>query len=161
MKNAVGLTPLAVILAILIGGALLGPLGALLAIPVAAAVQVLVVDLLREREDADDAPEPAVAVSVAGCGSNRQQWSRRSSDRPGASRSESGQRRAVARRSPIRPGAVQPPRRAGDASSLRRVALLGGRPRQPCGEPDRRGGRAQRGTKWLIARTPDRRGTLV
>ncbi len=65
MKNAVGLTPLAVILAILIGGALLGPLGALLAIPVAAAVQVLVVDLLREREDADDAAEPALAVSVA------------------------------------------------------------------------------------------------
>jgi predicted PurR-regulated permease PerM len=65
MKNAVGLTPLAVILAILIGGALLGPLGALLAIPVAAAVQVLVVDLLREREDADDDGEPALAVSVA------------------------------------------------------------------------------------------------
>ncbi|HEU5433504.1 MAG TPA: AI-2E family transporter, partial [Thermomicrobiales bacterium] len=65
MKNAVGLTPLAVILAILIGGTLLGPLGALLAIPVAAAVQVLVADLLREREEADDDREPAVAVSIS------------------------------------------------------------------------------------------------
>jgi predicted PurR-regulated permease PerM len=54
MKNAVGLTPLAVILAILIGGALLGVLGAVLAIPVAAAVQVVLGDLLRSREETVD-----------------------------------------------------------------------------------------------------------
>jgi predicted PurR-regulated permease PerM len=54
MRNAVGLTPLTVILAVLVGNALLGPLGAILAIPVAAAVQVMVSELLRTREEADD-----------------------------------------------------------------------------------------------------------
>jgi predicted PurR-regulated permease PerM len=54
MRNAVGLTPLSVILAVLIGGALLGPLGAVLAIPVAAAVQVLVQNLIQVRAEAVD-----------------------------------------------------------------------------------------------------------
>lgn len=54
MRNAVGLTPLTVILAVLVGGALLGILGAILAIPVAAAVQVLISELLRTREETDD-----------------------------------------------------------------------------------------------------------
>lgn len=58
MRNAVGLTPLTVILALLVGGALLGPVGAVLAIPVAAAVQVLVSELLRSREEADDEEAP-------------------------------------------------------------------------------------------------------
>jgi predicted PurR-regulated permease PerM len=54
MRNAVGLTPLSVILAVLVGSTLLGPLGAILAIPVAAAVQVLISELLRTREETDD-----------------------------------------------------------------------------------------------------------
>ena len=56
MKNAVGLTPLAVILALLVGGTLLGILGAVLAIPVAAAIQVVLGDLLRSREEGVDSP---------------------------------------------------------------------------------------------------------
>lgn len=51
MRNAVGMSPLTVILAVLVGGALAGPLGSLLAIPVGAAVQVLVSNLLRLRDD--------------------------------------------------------------------------------------------------------------
>jgi predicted PurR-regulated permease PerM len=51
MKNAVGMSPLTVILAVLIGNALAGPMGSLLAIPVGAAVQVLVSNLLRGRDD--------------------------------------------------------------------------------------------------------------
>ncbi|CAN5819676.1 AI-2E family transporter [soil metagenome] len=51
MKNAVGMSPLTVILAVLIGNALGGPVGSLLAIPVGAAVQVLVGNLLRGRDD--------------------------------------------------------------------------------------------------------------
>jgi predicted PurR-regulated permease PerM len=51
MKNAVGMSPLTVILAVLIGNALGGPVGSLLAIPVGAAVQVLVSNLLRGRDD--------------------------------------------------------------------------------------------------------------
>ena len=51
MKNAVGMSPLTVILAVLIGGVLAGPLGALLAIPVGAAVQVLIQNLVRLRDD--------------------------------------------------------------------------------------------------------------
>ncbi len=68
MKNSVGLTPLAVILALLIGGTLLGILGAVLAIPVAAAVQVVIGDLLRSREDTPDtgAIGAAMAANLSG-----------------------------------------------------------------------------------------------
>jgi predicted PurR-regulated permease PerM len=70
MKNAVGMTPLTVILAVLIGGSIGGPLGAILAIPVGAACQVLIGELLRGRADDPDtrtrigatsASEPAAA----------------------------------------------------------------------------------------------------
>jgi predicted PurR-regulated permease PerM len=54
MRNAVGMTPLTVILAVLVGGALYGPLGSILAIPIGAAVQVLVQDLLHARADDPD-----------------------------------------------------------------------------------------------------------
>lgn len=50
MKNAVDLTPAAVLISVLIGGSLLGFMGALLALPLAAASKVVVRDLwLRER----------------------------------------------------------------------------------------------------------------
>lgn len=51
MKNAVGMSPLTVVLAVLIGNSLAGPIGSLLAIPIGAAVQALVSNLLRGRED--------------------------------------------------------------------------------------------------------------
>lgn len=51
MKNAVGMSPLTVVLAVLVGNALAGPIGALLAIPIGAAVQVVVQNLLRLRDD--------------------------------------------------------------------------------------------------------------
>jgi len=54
MRNAVGMTPLTVILAVLVGGVLLGPLGSILAIPIGAAVQVLVQELLHLRDDMPD-----------------------------------------------------------------------------------------------------------
>lgn len=51
MKNAVGLTPLTVVLAVLVGNALGGPMGSIIAIPIGAAVQVIVSSLLRSRDD--------------------------------------------------------------------------------------------------------------
>jgi predicted PurR-regulated permease PerM len=48
-RRAVQVSPLATIVAVLLGGALLGLLGALLAIPAAAAVQLLVQDLRAEK----------------------------------------------------------------------------------------------------------------
>lgn len=51
MKNSVGLTPLTVILAVLIGNALGGPIGSIIAIPLGAATQVIVSSLLRSRDD--------------------------------------------------------------------------------------------------------------
>lgn len=51
MKNAVGMSPLTVILAVLIGDTLYGPMGSLVAIPIGAAIQVLVSNLLRLRDD--------------------------------------------------------------------------------------------------------------
>jgi predicted PurR-regulated permease PerM len=73
MKNAVGMTPLTVILAVLIGGSLAGPLGAVLAIPVGAALQVLVGELLRNR--ADD-PDTVSAIRARGAGAIIQRGAR-------------------------------------------------------------------------------------
>jgi predicted PurR-regulated permease PerM len=69
MRNAVGMTPLTVILAVLVGATLAGPIGAVLAIPVGAAVQVLVQDMLRNRADDADSVLATAAVeehAVAG-----------------------------------------------------------------------------------------------
>ena len=54
MRNAVGLTPLTVVLAVQVGGAIGGPVGAILAIPVAGAFQVIVQDLLLTRKESLD-----------------------------------------------------------------------------------------------------------
>lgn len=68
-KRTVALHPLLVLVAVLIGGSQLGVLGALLAIPVAAAAQIVVKDWWRHRErpsaviapDGPPEPEPGVA----------------------------------------------------------------------------------------------------
>lgn len=52
MKGAVGLTPLTVFVAILAGTEMLGPVGAVLAIPVAATIQVILTDYLDSRRGA-------------------------------------------------------------------------------------------------------------
>lgn len=51
MKKAVGLNPIAVILALLIGAKLGGSMGAILAVPLVASVSVLVKDILTEKKD--------------------------------------------------------------------------------------------------------------
>ena len=61
--RTVQLHPLLVIIAILIGGTLLGVLGALLAIPAAAVVQILVRDWWEHRPQAG---RPALAAQGAG-----------------------------------------------------------------------------------------------
>jgi predicted PurR-regulated permease PerM len=50
MKKAVGLNPLIIILAIAIGGKLLGISGALIAVPFTVVVQILTEDILREKK---------------------------------------------------------------------------------------------------------------
>jgi predicted PurR-regulated permease PerM len=50
MKGTIGLSPLTVFIAVLAGGVYMGVLGALLAIPIAAGLQVIVGDLIRERQ---------------------------------------------------------------------------------------------------------------
>ena len=52
MKRAVDVAPGATIVAVLIGAALLGVLGALLAVPIAAAVQLIVSEVLHPRQEA-------------------------------------------------------------------------------------------------------------
>jgi predicted PurR-regulated permease PerM len=52
MSRQVGVSPVTVIVALLIGGRLLGVVGALLAVPTAAIVQVLVAELLDQKEKA-------------------------------------------------------------------------------------------------------------
>ncbi|MFH0937100.1 MAG: AI-2E family transporter [Candidatus Daviesbacteria bacterium] len=51
MKKAVGLNPLLVILAILIGGRLLGIGGALLAVPLAVVIQIILQEFLKPKEE--------------------------------------------------------------------------------------------------------------
>ncbi len=57
-KRTVSLHPLVVLVAVLIGGSQLGVLGALLAIPVAAAVQIVVKDWWGHRHPPETEPEP-------------------------------------------------------------------------------------------------------
>jgi predicted PurR-regulated permease PerM len=57
MRGAVGLTPLTVMVAILAGTAFMNVIGAFLAIPIAAVVQLLVSDYLRSRREANRIPE--------------------------------------------------------------------------------------------------------
>jgi predicted PurR-regulated permease PerM len=64
--RAVQLHPLIVIVAILIGAALLGVLGALVAIPAAAAVQAVIRDFWRFRQGERDAAQPGEAPAEAG-----------------------------------------------------------------------------------------------
>lgn len=50
MKKAVGLNPLVVILAVAIGGRLLGIAGALLAVPIAVVIQIITEEVLKEED---------------------------------------------------------------------------------------------------------------
>ena len=52
MRRSVDVAPAATVVAVLIGGSLLGVLGALLAIPIAAAVQLVVEEVVAPRQDA-------------------------------------------------------------------------------------------------------------
>lgn len=52
MQRSVDVSPAATIVAVLIGGSLLGVIGALLAIPMAAALQLLVAEVIEPRQDA-------------------------------------------------------------------------------------------------------------
>jgi len=54
MRGAVGLTPLTVFIAILAGTQLMGVIGAVLAIPIAATIQVILTDFLDRRRDRDE-----------------------------------------------------------------------------------------------------------
>ena len=66
-RRAVNLHPLAVIVAILVGSSLLGVLGALVAIPIAAAVQIILKDVWAQRRSnlVDPAGTPLKAEQVA------------------------------------------------------------------------------------------------
>lgn len=50
MKGTIGLSPLTVFIAVMAGGLYMGPIGALLALPIAAALQVIIQDALRVRQ---------------------------------------------------------------------------------------------------------------
>ncbi len=62
MKHTVGMTPLTVILAVLIGNQLGGPAGSIIAIPIGASVQVIISSLLRSRDNIIDAELSTLSV---------------------------------------------------------------------------------------------------
>jgi predicted PurR-regulated permease PerM len=64
VSDSVGLSPLMVIVAILIGGELLGIAGMFLAVPIAAAIRVIVLQALPQaRRPASEPPPPAAAAA--------------------------------------------------------------------------------------------------
>ena len=65
MRGTIGLSPLAVFIAVLAGGQFAGPLGALLALPVAATIQVIITEVLRAREE-ELALETGLTASAGG-----------------------------------------------------------------------------------------------
>jgi predicted PurR-regulated permease PerM len=67
MRGTIGLSPLTVFVAVLAGGVYMGVLGALLAIPIAAGLQVVVGDLIRERQR-------QMQLSPAGMSSSSLDW---------------------------------------------------------------------------------------
>jgi predicted PurR-regulated permease PerM len=58
MSHTIGISPLTVILGILIGSILYGPVGAFLAVPVAAAAQVILNEVLRQDSDEEVGTQP-------------------------------------------------------------------------------------------------------
>ncbi|MGH9579916.1 MAG: AI-2E family transporter, partial [Terriglobales bacterium] len=64
MQSTVDLPPLAVIIALILGGALAGILGALIAVPSAALAAVLIDEYLVKKEAAE-AQAPEAAASIA------------------------------------------------------------------------------------------------
>jgi predicted PurR-regulated permease PerM len=69
MKNSVGISPLTVIISILLGGTLAGLAGALIAVPIAGALQVVLTDLKAARETNQAAADNMPASSEAQLGS--------------------------------------------------------------------------------------------
>src|SRR3954469_7708730 len=69
-RRAVQVSPLATIVAVLVGGTLLGLLGALLAIPAAATIQLIVQDVRVPDQPAADARVPSSSAAVTAPGSS-------------------------------------------------------------------------------------------
>jgi predicted PurR-regulated permease PerM len=67
-RRTVALHPVLVIVAILVGASLLGVVGALLAIPIAGAIQIIVKDVWRERKAREPSLAPSPAVALPGDG---------------------------------------------------------------------------------------------
>jgi predicted PurR-regulated permease PerM len=63
-SKAVQLNGLVILIALLVGGQLLGIPGALLAIPVAEIIRIVITELLAYRRTPREANEPAVATSA-------------------------------------------------------------------------------------------------
>ncbi|HEX4834926.1 MAG TPA: AI-2E family transporter, partial [bacterium] len=68
MARVVGMSPLLTLVALLTGIKLMGILGGLLAVPVAAALQVIVQEILQELNPPDSPHGPAPGVEVAAPG---------------------------------------------------------------------------------------------
>lgn len=64
MKGSVGLSPLLVVLSVLIGITVIGPAGGILAIPLAAVIQVLINDLVLNHPDGTTTEERRLSLQV-------------------------------------------------------------------------------------------------
>jgi hypothetical protein len=64
MKGSVGLSPLLVVLSVLIGITVIGPAGGILAIPLAAIIQVLINDLVLSQQEGTAAEDRRLSLQV-------------------------------------------------------------------------------------------------
>jgi predicted PurR-regulated permease PerM len=62
LRNSVDMPSIAVLVAALVGASVLGLVGALMAIPIAAVIKVLAAEQLRARDEADAQPDPGLLV---------------------------------------------------------------------------------------------------
>lgn len=65
LRKTVEVSPVVTVIAVLNGGALLGITGALIAVPVAAAIQLILQEVIYPQRDSDAAPQPPPAQTAS------------------------------------------------------------------------------------------------
>jgi len=140
MRGAVGLTPLTVFIAILAGTQFMGVTGAILAIPIAAAIQVILSDYFASRQLKREPQQQSGwrwMLSRAGARDD-DEASRDGSPTGGQGRSIPGSNQTVSPELVVRPNPPAPPPDgdAGNDSPVRSGAAVGWRPFGPEPPPD-------------------------
>jgi predicted PurR-regulated permease PerM len=116
MSKAVELHPLAVLLALMIGGELMGVLGAVLAVPVAAAISVVVDEIRAERLSPSIDPEDVVSDDLLPTEGISAHQSKEDAEERAGSGPDGPPDRSIGGTGPVPPG-LAPAARRGDSEA--------------------------------------------